>query len=281
MQPRSVAELVLPGRLKFDLMPLLPTGAHPQNEPIRYGTGGGRATATGMGAKDAADWSRSRGRSKRLLVGLAMFVVIANACSVPTPSASHMTTVQPSVRPAPSIDSFVGAMGRVLTIPGVAMLTVKKAREWRAPSQLPAAGYRFIEVSLTLSAVGGDLLIDTDALSIIDRTLAVYRPLTDGAAPQFPVPGRVRKGQPKTGLLTFEIPWGGDYTLRFSPSASVIGNVPLRAIASLAVPVAPDETGTPASKATATPNAGRSVPMGSQVTAPPLASSSWSATAAA
>lgn len=168
---------------------------------------------------------------KWLLVGLAIAFLCVGGCSAvapsPSPAATQATTSPGPIIPSPSILELVGSLGKSLTIPGVATLTVKSVREWRSASEIPASGYRFIALALTVSAIGSDLGVGADALSVVDQTLAVYWPLVGGASPRFSTPATVRQGKAQSGLLTFQIPYGGNYTLRFSPTAASVGRVPL------------------------------------------------------
>jgi hypothetical protein len=118
----------------------------------------------------------------------------------------------------------VGAVGHALTIGG-AEVTIHGWQDWPSP-QRPVAGDHFVAVSITVLA-GADLTLSIDSITLTDDTDASFVPVVEGAKPELRLPTTIHKGASVAGLVTFEIPYGGNYVLLLGTAGGPDGIVAL------------------------------------------------------
>jgi len=153
-------------------------------------------------------------------MGAVLLLVAGCSSGPPKQSAAtfSLLTAPPASAPEATSIPLAGSFGRELRIAGVGTIVVRSASLWTAPSQRAAPGYRFVAVGITFTATGSDVHLAAASFRLVDRTLVTYALLPKGAAPTLKLPAIVSRGQSVEGQLTFEIPYGGDYSLQFTPS---------------------------------------------------------------
>ena len=208
----------------------------------------------------------------------AVLLLVAGCSSGPPKTAAtfSLLTAPPAAAPVATSIPLTGSVGRDLRIAGVGTIVVRSASLWTSPSQSAAPGYRFVAVGITFTATGSDVHLAAGSFRLVDRTLVTYALLPKGAAPTLKLPAIVSRGQSVEGQLTFEIPYGGDYSLQFTPS-------PADPVALVGIPkIDPVPTATPIVAPTTAPIVAPAVvPPVAPTTAPIVASTSAPTTAPA
>jgi predicted secreted Zn-dependent protease len=122
-----------------------------------------------------------------------------------------------AVTPSPSPEPLRAALGEELLVRGIAYVTVTAARE--LPAHQPGvAGHRVVFVFVELRTGSRPLLLTEDSFALVDGTMRPYRAVSGGVNPALAVPGSLDANAVASGYLTFEVPFGGQYQLRFTTS---------------------------------------------------------------
>jgi hypothetical protein len=141
---------------------------------------------------------------------------------------------------------------------GSEQVTVHGWQDWQSPRHPPVAGYHYVAVSLTVLAAA-DVALATNSITLTDDTDASFVPMAEGATPELGLPTTIHRGMSAGGLVSFEIPYGGNYVLHLETAAGPEGRValPVPAPAPLATASA---SGRPARSAAASPARPRATP---------------------
>jgi predicted secreted Zn-dependent protease len=127
-------------------------------------------------------------------------------------------------------------IGEPVELSSLAVITVLSATDWSTAVQVPQAGFRFVDVELTVTALNTELPLGGDSFAIVDATRKRYAP-TDGAVPALTLPATLANGETATGHLTFQVPIGTSYELWFQLGAASAAAVSLTTVTAMATPM--------------------------------------------
>ena len=199
-----------------------------------------------------------------LILPLAFLLAACSAGPSGVPAGTPIPTTKAPVTPTP--DLLTGLLNKAIDVPGVGAVTVESASEWSGKGLVGQGGYRWLAVKVQVEATHGKADLSAATFTVLDQSLVAYSPKEGGATPALYLPASLAKGNRVEGLLTYQIPLGGIYTLRVAGTATA--SIPLSTIVALATATPrPPSTPRPSISSQGGSNGGGSTSGGSGWTA--------------